>query len=80
MEQIEYLTKKLFGSSSKHRNDDFKEQLNLFDEAETTRDESAAYSDLETTIEYVPAKVTAKEYVSCHSIVKGMCSLHMSLL
>ena len=118
-EQIEYLTKKLFGSSSEHCNDGIKGQLNLFDEAETTSDESVANPDLETVvkehthkaktklaeklacipieevpvdipeeekvcppcgtaleligkevirkeIEYIPAKVTVKEYVSYH--------------
>lgn len=50
MEQIEYLTKKLFGSSSEHRTDGLKGQLNLFDEAETTSDESAANPDLETVV------------------------------
>lgn len=33
-EQIDYLTKKLFGSSSEKRNDTFEGQLNIFDEAE----------------------------------------------
>lgn len=119
MEQIDYLTKKLFGSSSEHRKDDFMGQLNLFDEAETASDESATNPDLETVvkehtrkaktklaeklagipveevpvdipeedkvcplcgtaleligkevirreIEYIPAKVTVKEYVSYH--------------
>lgn len=118
-EQIEYLTKKLFCSSSEHRNGDLKWQLNLFDESETARDESAAEPDLEAVIkehtrktktklaekmagipveevpvdipeeekvcppygtalaligkevvrreiEYIPAKVTVKEYVSYH--------------
>jgi uncharacterized coiled-coil protein SlyX len=41
-EQIDYLTKKLFGSSSEKRNDSFVDQLNLFDEAEQcSADESA---------------------------------------
>ena len=119
MEQIDYLTKKLFGTSSERRKDDLKGQLSLFDEAETTSDESATNPDLETVvkehtrkaktklaeklagipveevpvdipeeekvcplcgtaleligkevirreIEYIPAKVTVKEYVSYH--------------
>ena len=33
-EQIDYLTRKLFGKSSEKRNDDFDGQLNLFNEAE----------------------------------------------
>ena len=33
-EQIDYLTKKIFGSSSEKRHDSFDGQLNLFDEAE----------------------------------------------
>lgn len=35
LEQIEYLTKKLFGSSSEARSKEIPGQLNLFDEAET---------------------------------------------
>ena len=33
-EQVDYLTKKLFGSSSEKRSDDVPGQQNLFDEAE----------------------------------------------
>ena len=33
-EQVDYLTKKLFGSSSERRSDDIPGQQNLFDEAE----------------------------------------------
>ena len=36
-EQIDYLTKKLFGKSSEKRNDDFEGQLNLFNEAEAEK-------------------------------------------
>jgi transposase len=37
-EQVDYLTKKLFGSSSERRNDDIPGQQNLFDEAESEQD------------------------------------------
>ena len=36
-EQIDYLTKKLFGRSSEKRNDDIEGQLNLFNEAESEK-------------------------------------------
>lgn len=51
-EQIDYLTKKLFGTSSEKRNDSFDGQLNLFDEAEqSSSDESAKnVADQETVI------------------------------
>ena len=39
-EQVDYLTKKLFGSSSEKRGDDIPGQLNLFDEAEAEQDPS----------------------------------------
>ena len=37
-EQVDYLTKKLFGSSSEKRTDDIPGQQNLFDEAEVEQD------------------------------------------
>ena len=37
-EQVDYLTKKLFGSSSEKRSDDIPGQQNLFDEAEMEQD------------------------------------------
>ena len=37
-EQVDYLTKKLFGSSSERRSDDIPGQQNLFDEAEMDDD------------------------------------------
>lgn len=37
-EQVDYLTKKLFGSSSESRSDDISRQQNLFDEAEMEQD------------------------------------------
>ena len=39
-EQVDYLTKKLFGSSSERRSDDIPGQQNLFDEAEIEQDPS----------------------------------------
>ena len=39
-EQVDYLTKKLFGSSSERRSDDIPGQQNLFDEAEVEQDRS----------------------------------------
>ena len=39
-EQVDYLTKKLFGSSSEKRSDDIPGQQNLFDEAEMEQDPS----------------------------------------
>ncbi len=47
-EQIAYLTKKLFGSSSEKRND-FEGQLSLFDEAENVASEEEM-PKLETTV------------------------------
>ena len=38
--QVDYLTKKLFGSSSERRSDDFPDQQNLFDESEMEQDPS----------------------------------------
>ena len=40
-EQVDYLTKKLFGSSSERRSDDIPGQQNLFDEAEMEQDPSS---------------------------------------
>ena len=39
-EQVDYLTKKLFGSSSERRSDDIPGQQNLFNEAEVEQDPS----------------------------------------
>lgn len=60
MEQIDYLTKKLFGVSSERRNDDLKGQLNLFDEAEIISDESATNPDLETIVKEHTRKAKTK--------------------
>lgn len=47
-EQVDYLTKKLFGSSSEKRSDDIPGQQNLFDEAEVEQDPSLL--EVETVI------------------------------
>ena len=49
-EQIDFLTKKLFGSSSERRTDNIIGQLNLFNEAECYQSETAAVPDIETTV------------------------------
>ena len=49
-EQIDFLTKKLFGSSSERRLDDIDGQLNLFNEAEGCQYEEISVPDIETTV------------------------------
>lgn len=49
-EQIDFLTKKLFGSSSERRTDDIAGQLNLFNEAECYQNEETTVPDIETTV------------------------------
>jgi len=49
-EQIDYLTKKLFGSSSERRMDDVSGQLNLFDEAETSQNPDESEPVIETVV------------------------------
>ncbi len=44
-EQVDYLTQKLFGSSSERRSDDVPGQQNLFDEAEMEQDPSLLKED-----------------------------------
>jgi len=44
-EQVDYLTKKLFGSSSERRSDDIPGQQNLFDETEMEQDPSLRPSE-----------------------------------
>lgn len=44
-EQVDYLTKKLFGSSSERRSDDIPGQQNLFDETEMKQDLSLLEED-----------------------------------
>lgn len=49
-EQIDFLTKKLFGSSSERRLDDITGQINLFNEAELCQNEEISIPDIETTV------------------------------
>ncbi len=56
-EQVEYLKRKLFGSSSeKIKRDDFPGQLSLFDEVETTADENAPEPTMEQVKTYARRK------------------------
>ena len=55
-EQVDYLTKKLFGASSEKKVLDIPGQLSLFDEAEQEQDPSAL--EAETTV--------VKEYKNCY--------------
>lgn len=48
-EQVDYLTKKLFGTSSERRSDDIPGQQELFNEAETEQDPSS-FMEEETVI------------------------------
>lgn len=59
-EQIDYLTKKLFGSSSERRIDDVAGQLNLFDEAESCDSEEMTEPDIETTVKAHTRKAKTK--------------------
>ena len=56
-EQVDYLTQKLFGSSSERRSDDIPGQQNLFDEAEMEQDPSPL--EEETVIKEHTRKKTA---------------------
>ena len=49
-EQIDYLTKKLFGASSEKRHDEVEGQLCLFDEAETLQSDEPPIPDIETIV------------------------------
>lgn len=49
-EQIDYLTKKLFGASSEKRHDEIEGQLCLFDEAETLQSDEPPIPDIETIV------------------------------
>lgn len=64
-EQIDFLTKKLFGSSSERRTDDIAGQLNLFNEAECYQNEETTVSDIETTVKSHTrrAKTTLEEKI-----------------
>lgn len=49
-EQIDYLTKKLFGASSERRHEEIDGQLSLFDEAETLQSDDILVPDVETIV------------------------------
>ena len=49
-EQIDYLTKKLFGASSERRHEEIDGQLSLFDEAEALQSDDILVPDVETIV------------------------------
>ena len=65
-EQVDYLTKKLFGSSSERRSDDIPGQQNLFDEAEIEQDPSLP--EEETVIK----EHTRKKKATHEDLFKGL--------
>ena len=65
-EQVDYLTKKLFGSSSEKRSDDIPGQQNLFDEAEVEQDPSLL--EEETVIK----EHTRKKKATHEDLFKGL--------
>lgn len=65
-EQVDYLTKKLFGSSSERRTDDIPGQQNLFDEAEVEQDLSLL--EEETMIQ----EHTRKKKAAHEELFKGL--------
>ena len=65
-EQVDYLTKKLFGSSSERRSDDIPGQQNLFDEAEVEQDPSLL--EEETVIK----EHTRKKKATHEDLFKGL--------
>ena len=65
-EQVDYLTKKLFGSSSERRSDDIPGQQNLFDEAEVEQDPSLL--EVETVIK----EHTRKKKATHEDLFKGL--------
>ena len=65
-EQVDYLTKKLFGSSSERRSDDIPGQQNLFDEAEIEQDPSLP--EEETVIK----EHTRKKKAAHEDLFKGL--------
>ena len=65
-EQVDYLTKKLFGSSSERRSDDIPGQQNLFDEAEMEQDPSLL--EKETVIK----EHTRKKKATHEDLFKGL--------
>ena len=64
-EQIDFLTKKLFGASSERRMDDVEGQLHLFNEAETLQKEAVMIPDIESTVKAHTrkAKTTLEEKI-----------------
>ena len=64
-EQIDFLTKKLFGTSSERRMDDIEGQLHLFNEAETLQKEAVMIPDIESTVKAHTrkAKTTLEEKI-----------------
>ena len=65
-EQIDYLTKKLFGSSSERRSDDIPGQQNLFDEAEVEQDTSLLEGEM------VIREHTRKQKATHEDLFKGL--------
>ena len=65
-EQVDYLTKKLFGSSSERRSDDIPGQQNLFDEAEVEQDPSLLEE------ETVVREHTRKKKATHEELFKGL--------
>ena len=63
-EQVDYLTKKLFGPSSERRSDDIPGQQNLFDEAEVEQDPSLLEG--ETVIRECDHACTGKQSAESH--------------
>jgi len=64
-EQIDFLTKKLFGTSSERRMDDVEGQLHLFNEAEILQKEVVMIPDIESTVKAHTrkAKTTLEEKI-----------------
>ena len=65
-EQVDYLTKKLFGSSSEKRSDDIPGQQNLFDEAEM--EQAPSLPEEETVIR----EHTRKKKATHEDLFKGL--------
>ena len=72
-EQIDFLTKKLFGSSSERRLDDIAGQLNLFNEVENCQHEEMSVPDIETTVKSHTRKAkTTLEETKRYSVEKSL--------
>lgn len=67
-EQVDYLTKKLFGSSSEKRTDDIPGQQNLFDEAEVEQEQDLSLLEEETVIR----EHTRKKKATHEDLFKGL--------